>query len=46
MARVLLLASGDIRLEPKAGQSIVLTGTLEAEEIRYKPRNQANKQYL
>jgi hypothetical protein len=46
VARVVLLANGDIRVEPRAGQSIVLKGTLEAEEIHYRPRNQTVKQYL
>ncbi len=46
LARVLLTADGEIHLEPKSGRSIVIAGTLEAEEIHYRPQNQTTKQYL
>jgi hypothetical protein len=46
LARVVLGANGEIRLEPKAGQAIVVAGMLEADEIRYRPHNQSGKQFL
>ncbi len=37
-ARILLLDSGDIQLEPAAGRNVVLAGTLEAQRVNYQPQ--------
>lgn len=46
LARVLLAANGDIRLEPAPGARIVLGGELEAGLIRYLPWGDTVKKYL
>lgn len=46
LARLLLGAAGEIRLEPAAGQAVILGGRLEAKEIRYLPHNQTVEQTL
>jgi hypothetical protein len=46
LARVLLEASGDIRLEPAPGRRILLGGDLEAERVLYLPQGDTVKRYL
>ncbi len=45
-ARVLLAASGDIRLTPAAGAKVVVDGDLEAGRILYTPAGGGPKQWL
>jgi len=45
-ARIVLLDSGDIRLEPAAGRSIVLAGPLDAGIVRFQPHLGGPKQEL
>jgi hypothetical protein len=45
-ARIVLLDSGDIRLEPATGRSIVLAGPLDAGIIRFQPHLGGPKQEL
>lgn len=46
LARVTLTVSGDIRLEPAAGRTIVLGGPLEAQRISYLPNGGGMRQTL
>jgi hypothetical protein len=46
LARVLLTASGEIRLRPATGQRVVVEGVLETEEIFYRPSGGGAKHFL
>jgi hypothetical protein len=46
LARVVLRANGDIRLEPAAGRRIVLGGELDAGLVFYQPQAGGAKRYL
>jgi hypothetical protein len=46
LARITLAASGDIRLDPAAGRSIVLGGPLEAQRVSYQPQGGGARQTL
>lgn len=39
LAQVQLTSAGEIRLQPAAGQKVVITGPLEAEQITFQPYN-------